>query len=99
MIRYQEAALRSQEEKSNSRIKACKRLPKIQQNVILLAGVKDDGTVPDGMTEEMLSILGFQNGVQVEQYLRQSIQEDNTSLEPGFYTALDKGMLLSPDDI
>ena len=98
MIRHQEATLKAQEEKSDSRLKAWRRLPKIQQNVILLGGVEDDGTVPDEPTEEMLSILGCQNGAQVDQYLRQSMRGYNMSLEPGFCTALNKGMLASPDD-
>ena len=46
----------------------------------------------------MLSILGCQNGAQVDQYLRQSMQGHNMSLEPGFCTALNKGILVSPDD-
>ena len=98
MIKHQEAVLKAQEENSDSRMKAWRRLPKIQQNVILLGGVEDDGTVPDEPTEEMLSILGCQNGAQVDQYLRQSMQGFNMSLEPGFCTALNKGMLVCPDD-
>ena len=47
----------------------------------------------------MLSVLGCQNRAQVEQYLRQSMQGHNMSLEPRFCTALNKGMLVSPDDI
>ena len=66
MIKHQEAALKSQEDKSDSRMKAWRRLPKIQQNVIVLAGVEEDGTVPDEPTEEMLSVLGCQNGAQVD---------------------------------
>ena len=61
-------------------------------------GVKEDGTIPKEPTEEMLSTLGCQNGAQVDQYLRQSIQGHNISLEPGFCTALNKGIMLSPDD-
>ena len=49
-------------------------------------------------TEEMLFILGCQNGAQVEHYLRQSMQGHRMSLELGFCTALNKGILVSPDD-
>ena len=65
-IKHQEAALKVQEEKSDSRIKAWRKLPKIQQDIILLGGVDEDGKVPEEPTEEMLSILGCQNGAQVE---------------------------------
>ena len=99
MIKHQEAAIKAQEEKSDSRIKAWRRLPQIQQNVILLAGVEEDGTVPKEPTEEMLSILGCQNGAQVDQFLKQSMQGYNMSLEPGFCTALNKGMIVCPDDV
>ena len=98
MIKHQEAALKVQEEKSNSRMKAWRQLPKIQQNVILIGGVEVNGIVPDKPTEEMLSIMGFQNGAQVDQYLRQSMRGYNISLELGFCTALNKGMLVCPDD-
>ena len=70
MIKHQEAVIRSQEEKSDPKRKAWNKLPAIQQNIILLGGVDDAGTVPDSPTEEMLSILGCQNGAQVDQYLK-----------------------------
>ena len=98
MIKHQEAELRFKEEKADSRLKSWKKLPGIQQNVLLLGGVEEDGTIPSEPTEEMLSILGCQNGAQVDQYLRQSMQGHNMSLEPGFCTALNKGILASPDD-
>ena len=98
MIRHQEAALRNQEEKSDTRMKAWRRLPKIQQNIILLGGMEEDGTVPTDPTEEMYSVLGCQNGAQVEQYLRQSLQGHNIALETGFCTALNKGILACPND-
>ena len=43
-------------------------------------------------TEEMLSILGFQNGAQVEQYLRQVMVRYSIHLEPGLYLVLNKGI-------
>lgn len=52
-------------------MKAWRQLPKIQQTVIVLAGLEDNITVPTEPTEQMLSIRGCQNGAQVEQYLRQ----------------------------
>ena len=70
IIKHQEATLKSQEEMWYSWMKAWCRLPKIQQSIILLAGVKDNSTFPDDPTEEMLSILGCQNDAQVELYLR-----------------------------
>ena len=90
--------IRTQEEKTDARIKAWRRLPKIQQNVILLGGVEENGTIPEEPTEEMFSILGCQNGAQVDQYLRQSMPGYNVSFEPGFCTAINKGMLISPND-
>ena len=66
MIKHQEATLKSQKEKGDNHMKAWRRLQKIQQHVIVLAGVEDNGTVPTEPTEEMLSILGCQNGAQVE---------------------------------
>jgi len=74
------------------------KLPKIQQNVILLGGVEEDGTVPKEYTEEMLSVLSSQNGAQVEQYLRQIMPGHNMQFTTGFCTALNKGILTCPDD-
>jgi len=54
MIKHQEASRNSQEEKSDSCLKAWRRLPKIQENVIVLSGVEDDETVPEEPTEEMV---------------------------------------------
>ena len=93
MIEQQKAVIKSQEDKSDSRLKAWKRLPKLQQNVILLGGIDDQLVVPTSLTEEMYSILGCQNGAQVEQYIQQSMQGHNIALEPGFCTALNKGMM------
>ena len=62
IIKYQEAALKVQEEKSDARIKAWRKLPKIQQDVILLGGVDENRKVTDEPTEEMLSVLGCHNG-------------------------------------
>ena len=61
-IKNQEATLRFLEEKVDNCMKTWRRLPKIQQNVIVLAGFEEDGTVPTEPTEEMISILGCQNG-------------------------------------
>ena len=47
----------------------------------------------------MLQILGCQNGAQVDQYLRACMSGYKMSLEPGFCTALNKGMLVFPDDV
>ena len=98
MIKHQEAQLRAQEEKGDSRLKAWKKLPKIQQDIILLGGIEEDGAIPQAATDEMLAILGCSNGPQVDQYLRQSMQSHNMTLEPGFCTALNKGIFVSPDD-
>ena len=97
MIRHQEAALRNSEEKSDMRMKAWRRIFKIQQNVILLRGMDEDGAVPIDPTAEMRSLLGCQNGAQVEQYLRQSLQGHSIALEPGFCTALNKDILVHPN--
>ena len=66
--------------------------------MILGGGIEEDGFVPTEATEEMLAILGCQNGAQVDQYLRQSMSSYNMSLEPGFCTALNKGILVCQDD-
>ena len=99
MIKHQEATIRNQEEKSDSRFKAWRRLPKITQNIILLSGVDENGEVPPTPTDDMYSILGCQNGAQVNQYLKQAMPSHNVSFEPGFCTALNKGMFLSPDGV
>ena len=70
LVKNQEAALKASEEKADNRLKAWKKLPKIQQDTILLGGVDESGGVPEELTEEMLSILGCSNGAQVEQFLR-----------------------------
>ena len=98
MIRHQEAALRKQEEKDDTSLKSWRRLPKLQQQVILLGGVEEDGTIPNETTEEMAAILGCQNGAQVDQFLHQSMSTYNMRLEPGFCTAINKGILVCPDD-
>ena len=51
MIKHQEAELRFKEEKSDTGLKAWKKLPKIQQNVLLFGGVEEDGNVPEECTE------------------------------------------------
>ena len=99
MIRYQEAVLISQEEKGDKQLKAWCRLPKIQQNVIVLTGVEDNGKVPEEPTEEMLFITVFQNGVQIKQYLRTCMPCHNMSLKHGFCTVLNKGMHVCHDDV
>ena len=98
IIEHQKSVLRMQEDKQDNRLKAWRKLPKIQQNVILFGGVADDGTVPTECTEEMLSVLGSQNGAQVEQYLRQTMPGHNMKFATGFCTALNKGILTCPDD-
>ena len=94
MIAHQAASLKKQEEKDDSTLKAWRRLPKLQQQVILLGGVEEDGTIPTETTEEMAAILGYQNGAQVDQFLRQSMSTYNMRLEPGFCTAINKGILV-----
>ena len=98
MIKHQEAVIRSQEEKSDPKLKAWNKLPAIQQNIILLGGVDDSGTVPNSPTEEMLSILGCQNGVRVDQYLKQVMVGHNIQLEPGLCSSINKGIFVHADD-
>ena len=43
LVRNQEAALKASEEKADNRLKAWKKLPKIQQDIILLGGLKNVG--------------------------------------------------------
>ena len=93
---YQQATIRNQAEKDDNRLKAWRRLPKIQQNIILLGGVDDQGAIPEEATEEMMSILGCQNGAQVDQFLRQSMADHNMRLEPGRCTAINKGIFCAP---
>ena len=66
---YHQGAMKSQAEHDDSRLKSWQRLPKVQQNIILLGGVTDQGSIPSKLTEEMMSILGCQNGAQVDQFL------------------------------
>ena len=54
--------------------------------------------VPDGPTEDMLAILGCQNGAQVEQYLKQVLVGHNVSIEPGLCSAINKGIFVHADD-
>lgn len=75
MIQQHKAVIKSHEDKADLRLKAWKRLPKLQKNVILLGGIDNDLQVPDSPTKEMYSIMGCQNGAQVEEYLQQSMQE------------------------
>ena len=98
MIEHQKATLKKQEKKDDSHLKSWHRIPNLQKNVILCGGIEEDGTIPKEATEEMMAILGCQNGAQVDQYLRQSMSSYNMRLEPGFCTALNKGILVCPDD-
>ena len=98
IVKQQEAAIKNQEEKADNRLKSWRRLPKIQQNVILLGGIDENSNIPTEPTEEMLSILGCQNGAQVDQYLRQSMSGHNMQIEPGLCSAINKGIIVHPDD-
>ena len=98
IVKQQEAAFKNQEEKADTRLKSWRRLPKIQQNGILLGGIDENSNIPTEPTEEMLSILGCQNGAQVDQYLRQSMSGHNMQIEPGLCSAINKGIIVHPDD-
>ena len=98
MIEYQKATLKHQESKNDNRTKAWNKLPRIQQNVLLLGGIDSHGSVPSEITEEMLSVLGCSNGAQVEQYLKQCMPSNNMMLEPGFCSAINKGIFVHSDD-
>ena len=98
MTKYQEAAARLQDEKSDVSLKHWNKLPQIQKNIILLGGIDENNDVPAEPTEEMLAILGCQNGAQVEQYLKQVMTGHNLHLEPGFCSAINKGIFVHADD-
>ena len=98
MTRYQEASAKVQDTKADTRLKAWTKLPQVQKNIILLGGVREDGTYDKEVTEEMLSILGCSNGAQVDQYLKQVMVGHNVRLEPGLCSALNKGILIHADD-
>ena len=98
ITKHNEVSQKWGEEKADPRLKAWRKLPKIQQNIIIYGGIEEDSSIPEEATEEMLSILGCQNGAQVEQYLRQSMKQFNMAIEPGLCTALNKGILVSIDD-
>ena len=51
MIGHQAATLKKQNEKNYTNFKAWHQLPRLQQQVILLGGVEEDGTVPEETTE------------------------------------------------
>ena len=76
-IKHQKAALKHQENKDDKRMKAWKKLPRIQQNVLLLGGIDSEGTGPTEITEKMLSVLGCSNDAQVEQYLNQCMPRNS----------------------
>ena len=99
IAKQQEAAIKMQEDKSDNMLKSWRRLPKIQQNIILQGGIDSNGEIPTEPTEEMLSTLGCQNGAQVDQYLRQSMAGHNLHLEPGLCSAINKGIFAHPDDM
>ena len=98
MVRYQEATLKSQKEHDGRRLKAWRKFPSIQQNIILLAGIDSEENIPEKATEEVMSILGCQHGPQMEQLLRQVMNEHNMCLEPGLCTALNKGIFTCLND-
>ena len=98
LTKYQEAATKVQEEKGDVRQKAWNRLPQIQRNIILLGGIDEDNEIPTNPTEEMLVILGCQNGAQVDQYLKQVMAGYNVSFEPGLCSAINKGIMVHADD-
>ena len=54
MVKLQQPQLEGQKEKGDSRMKAWKKLPKIQQNIIFSGGILEDGGIPNQATEEML---------------------------------------------
>ena len=58
MTKYQEAAAKLQNEKSDVSLKHWNKLPQIQKNIILLGGIDEHNDVPTDPTEEMLAILG-----------------------------------------
>ena len=70
IVAQQKVTLRNQEEKSDSRMKAWRCLPVIQQNVILFGGIDEDDQVSKEPTEEIYFILGYQNGAQLDQYFK-----------------------------
>ena len=63
MTRYQEASVKVQDTKADTRLKAWAKLPQVQKNIILLGGVKEDGTYDKEVTEEMLSEFSLDAGV------------------------------------
>ena len=98
LTKYQEVAARAHEEKSDVKLKVWNRLPQIQQSIILFGGIDEDNEVPSTPMEEMLAILGCQNGAQVDQYLKQVMIGHNVSFEPGLCSALNKGLIVHADD-
>ena len=51
MTRYQEASAKVQDSKADIRLKAWTRLPQVQNNIILLGGVKENGTYDKDVIE------------------------------------------------
>ena len=66
--------------------------------MILQGGIDENGEIPLDPIEEMLSILGYQNGAQVDQYLCQSMTGHKIHLEPGLCSAINKGIFVHLDD-
>ena len=68
MTKHQELLARIQKGKGDTRMKVRNKLNRIQKNYISLEGVEVDGIVPSKVIEEMLSIVGCQDGARLDQY-------------------------------
>ena len=80
MTKYQEVSAKVQETRADTRLKARAKLPQVQKNIILLGAVEEDGTNDEKITEEMLSIMGYSNWAQVDQYFKQVMVGHNVRL-------------------
>ena len=75
-------------------MKVRNKLNRIQKNYISLEGVEVDGIVPSKVIEEMLSIVGCQDGAQLDQYLKKIVAGNNIDIESGLCSTMNKSIFV-----
>ena len=71
-------------------MKVRNKLNRIQKNYISLEGVEVDGIVPFKAIEDMLSIVGCQDGSRLDQYPKKIMVGNNINIESGLCSTMDK---------
>ena len=98
LVKTQERSIELQREKDDPKIKAWKRVAERHKNVILFAGIDEHGDIPTEPTDEILTILTSINGADACQYLQGCMSSYNLAIVIGLCTAVQKGILINPDD-